>query len=90
VTRGVSAGGRIRDAVALVIVAAGAALWGYGFLGLRRMAWSPIVPEHGRTAVQRTTMYWNFSRAGVALIVVGLVAVAWSFWRHHSRRDESP
>jgi hypothetical protein len=88
VKRGVGPGERIRDAVALAILVAGAALWGYGFLGLRRMAWSPIVPEHGRTAVQRTTLYWNVSRAGVALILVGLIAVAWSFWRHHARRDE--
>ena len=86
-TRRVSAGARVRDAVALAILVAGAGLWGYGFLGLRRMAWSPIVPERGRTAVQRTTMYWNTSRAGVALIFVGLLAVAWSFWRHHSGRD---
>jgi hypothetical protein len=88
VKRRVSPGERIHDAIALAILLAGAALWGYGFLGLRRMAWSPIVPERGRTALQRTTLYWNISRAGAALIVVGLIAVAWSFWRHHVRRDE--
>jgi hypothetical protein len=90
VKRGVSSGARIRDGVALAILGIGAALWGYGFMGLRRMAWSPIVPERGRTAVQRTTQYWHVSRLGVALIIVGLIAVAWSFWLHHSGRDELP
>ena len=88
--RGVGPGDRLRDAIALAIVAAGAALWGYGFLGLHRMAWSPIIPERGRTAVQRTTTYWNFTRAGVALIIVGLIAAAWSFWHHHAGRDKVP
>ena len=88
--RDVSPGGRLRDAVALAILAVGAALWGYGFLGLRHMARSPILPEPGRTAVQRTTLYWNFTRAGVALIIVGLIAAAWSFWHHHAGRDKLP
>jgi hypothetical protein len=54
------------------------------------MAWSPIIAEPGRTAVQRTTLYWNFTRLGVALIVAGLIAAAWSFWRHRAGHDELP
>jgi hypothetical protein len=86
VTRRASRADRIRDLAATAIVVAGAVVWGYGFVGLRRQAAHPASGA-GRTAVAQTTFYWNIARAGAALVVAGVAVVAWSYWRYHAHRD---
>ena len=84
--RSVSRADRVRDAVAAGILAVGVALWGYGFLGLRTIEREPIVVRPGGpTAVEQAVWFWNFTRAGKIVLVVGIVALLWSYWRHHRR-----
>jgi hypothetical protein len=89
VSRPVSAADRGRDLVAVVIFLLGAALYGYGFIGLHGMTARPIVTRPGRTAVQQANIYSNVSRVGILLVAVALVAIVWSFWRHAARRPNS-
>lgn len=86
----VSPADRKRDLVAVSLLVVGAALFLYGFLGLRGMATKPIVAARGHSAVAAADVFWYLSRAGTAVIIAGVIAVAWSFWRHHRRLDEQP
>lgn len=70
---------RRRDLIALLILAAGAAVALYGYLGLHTMASKPIVREPGHTAIQRAISYNNVVVAGWVIIAVGILAVVWSF-----------
>ena len=82
--RPVSRADRARDAIAAAILAVGAALWLYGFLGLRTLEQNPITVEPGGlTAVEQAVWYWNFTRAGKLVLAVGVVAILWSYWKHH-------
>lgn len=85
-----SAADRRRDVAAVVILLAGAALYGYGFLGLHALATKPIVLPRGEFALARFDHFWYLSRAGATLILIGVAAVAWSFWRHRRRRHAHP
>lgn len=70
---------RRRDLIALVILAAGAAIAVYGYLGLHTMASKPIVREAGHPAMERAISYNNVVIAGWVIIAVGILAVIWSF-----------
>ena len=80
---------RRRDLVAGTLLAVGVGLYGYGFLGLRRMGTQPIVAVAGETAVQRTHGFEMFTRAGLAFILVGAIALVWAAWRHRAGRAGS-
>jgi hypothetical protein len=83
----VSRADRVRDAIAGAILALGAALWIYGYLGLRRLEQIPIsVLAGGPTAVEQALRFWNFSRAGRLVLLVGIAALLWSFWQHMRQR----
>ena len=75
----VEPGARRRDLIALVILAAGAAIAVYGYLGLHTMASKPIVREAGHQAIARAISYNNVVIAGWVVMAVGIVAVVWSF-----------
>ncbi|HJU91265.1 MAG TPA: hypothetical protein VJ672_17905 [Gemmatimonadaceae bacterium] len=82
--RSVSRADRARDAIAAAILLLGAALWGYGFLGLRTLEREPIVVRTGGpSAVEQALWFWNFTRAGKVILVVGVAALLWSYWQHH-------
>jgi hypothetical protein len=82
----VSRADRARDAVAAAILALGAGLWLYGFIGLRGIERHPIiVAPGGPSAVEQAIHYWNFTRAGKVVLAAGVVALLWSFWQHHRR-----
>jgi hypothetical protein len=86
--RAVSRADRVRDTVAVAVLAAGGAIWLYGFLGLRTIQRDPIlVAPGGPTAVQQAVHYWNFTRAGAAVALLGVLGVVWSFWRHHRQQQ---
>lgn len=78
-TQHVEPAARRRDLVALVILAAGAAIAVYGYLGLRTMASKPIVREAGHQAIERAISYNNVVMAGWVIIAIGILAVVWSF-----------
>lgn len=85
--RPVSRADRARDAIAAAILALGAGLWLYGFAGLRGIERDPIiVVPGGPSAVEQALHYWNFTRAGKIVLVAGVAALLWSYWRHHRQR----
>jgi hypothetical protein len=75
----VSPAARRRDLIALLILAAGAIVASYGYLGLHHMAALPIVRVRGQTAMARAIGYTNIVRTGWAVIAIGIAAVVWSF-----------
>jgi hypothetical protein len=85
-----NAADRRRDKIALGFLGVGAFLYGAAFLGMHTMAVVPIVPVPGHPAIAHFTRLWLMSLAGLALIGVGGVAMAWSFGRFHARRHEAP
>ena len=70
---------RRRDLIALLILAAGAAIAVYGYLGLHTMASKPIARVAGHPAMERAISYNNVVIAGWVIIAVGILAVVWSF-----------
>lgn len=88
-TRAVTAAERRRDRFALAIVGVGSFLYVAAFLGMRTLAEVPIVADPSHPAVVRFTNLWYLSKAGIGIILVGGAAMAWSFWRHHSRVPET-
>jgi hypothetical protein len=90
VTPAVSAAERKRDRIALALLAAGAFLYGASYLGMHNMAEVPIVMVPGHMVVTKFTRLWIMSLLGLALLIAGGVAVAWSFAHHHARRKEIP
>lgn len=89
-TPAVSAAERKRDRIALALLAAGAFLYGASYLGMHNMAEVPIVTVPGHMVVTKFTRLWIMSLLGLALLIAGGVAVAWSFAHHHARRKEIP
>ncbi len=86
--RAVSRADRARDTVAVAVLAVGGAVWLYGYLGLRAIRREPIiVVPGGPTAVEQAVHFWNFTRAGAAIAVLGVLAMIWSFWRHHRQQQ---
>lgn len=79
---------RRRDLIALVILAAGAAIAVYGYLGLHTMASKPIVREAGHPAMERAISYNNIVIAGWVIIAVGILAVVWSFMANRRSTHE--
>lgn len=77
---------RRRDLIAGVLLAAGVAVYAWGYVGLRRMGTRPIVRVAGETAVQRTYGYEIDTRAGLVLVAAGIVALLWAAWRHRAAR----
>ncbi|HSC31269.1 MAG TPA: hypothetical protein VLD17_06075 [Gemmatimonadaceae bacterium] len=75
----VSPAARRRDLIALLILAAGALVASYGYLGLHHMAAAPIVRVRGQTAMARAIAYTNIVRTGWGMIAIGIAAVVWSF-----------
>jgi hypothetical protein len=90
VTRPVTAAERKRDRIALGLLAAGLVLYGTAFLGMRTMAEVPIVARPGHPAITHFTNLWLLSLAGIALVGIGGIAMAWSFWRYLTRRTGTP
>jgi hypothetical protein len=89
VTRAVSAAERRRDRIALGLLVAGIFLYGASYLGMHNMAEIPIITVPGHLVVPKFTRLWLMSLLGLALILAGGVAMAWSFTRYHARRKDA-
>jgi hypothetical protein len=87
VSRPVSSAARLRDGAAMLLLLGGAGTWLYGYLGLYDIRTRPIALSPGETAVGRAVHFWYFTRAGAAIVVAGIIAMAWAFWMH---RREKP
>ena len=79
---------RRRDVIAMTILAVGAAVAAYGYLGLHVMATRPIARVAGQTALERAMSYNVVMYAGLGIVLRGIGAVIWSFWRF--RRPAQP
>ncbi|MFN2398698.1 MAG: hypothetical protein ABR543_08710 [Gemmatimonadaceae bacterium] len=84
---------RARDIGAAVLMFCGAALYGYSFLGMRAVSRLETQGQRNamldstESAVSRTDYYWMYSRAGIALFVIGLMVAGWAAWRHHRTKQ---
>ena len=80
--------GRLRDLAAALCLVAGAALWLWAAAQVRALSLADVQPPPGRTHVQeldrRMAPLTTLSRAGIALVVVGVGLGVWSFLRHRS------
>jgi uncharacterized membrane protein YidH (DUF202 family) len=87
VSRRISSADRVRDLIALVILLAGAALAGHGWLHLREMSHDHIVRHAGQSALQQADHYYSLTRTGVLIMLAGVGAMAYSSWRYARARD---
>jgi hypothetical protein len=89
VTRAVNAADRRRDRFALAIVGVGMFIYVASFVGMRKLANVPIIPDPSHPAIGRFTNLWYLSKARIGLVLAGGVAMAWSFWRYYARAPEA-
>lgn len=78
---------RVRDAVALAFVVAGAVLILVSHAGMRRLATQPIVVAHGEFAIVRFERYSTVERWGFVVGAVGVAIGIASFVLHARRRE---
>jgi hypothetical protein len=89
VSRVVSRADRGRDAVAMLVLLAGAALYSYAWLGMHNLATKQLAIPKGIAAMRYFDTYWQMSRIAIVILLAGTAALAWSFWRYSGRHDKS-
>ena len=85
----VSGSERLRDVAAALLVVGGASLYLYAYSGMRSVMLNPVPAPREEWVLQRYARLWNLSRAGIALLVLGMLVAAWSYWRLRQRRLDS-
>lgn len=88
-SRVVTRADRTRDAVAMLVLLAGAALYGYAWLGMNNLATKQLVIPKGIAAMRYFDTYWQMSRVAIVILLAGAAVLAWSFWRYSGRIDNS-
>jgi hypothetical protein len=73
------------DALAVVILALGLAMYAYSYWGMRQIIAGRVVADPGRLLVEKTDRYRRLGNLGLAVAAGGLV-VAVASAVHHSRR----
>ena len=79
---------RARDAVALVLVAAGAGAYLVAWRGMQQLAERRLPAEQGELLLPQWSSYHTLSRLGIAGMVAGVAVAAWSF--HRLRQSAAP
>lgn len=80
---------RTRDAVAILILLTGAALYGYAWLGMHNLAAHRLVVPTGEASMRYFDTYWQMFRLARVILLAGAATLAWSFWRYSGRIDKS-
>jgi len=88
VSAGVTAADRRRDSIALAILAAGAFVYLYAFIGMRALTTARLVSIFPHEQELRFNRLWELSRLGLLLGAVGALAMAWSYARYRMRPTE--
>lgn len=88
-SRVVTRADRTRDAIAVFILLAGAALYGYAWLGMHNLATHHLLVPKGAAYMRYFDMYWQLFRIARVVLVAGAALLVWSFW-HYSRRVDKP
>ena len=80
---------RTRDAMSMLVLLAGFALYGYAWWGMRGLATKQLVIPKGIAAMRYFDTYWQMSRLAILVMIVGTAAIAWSCWSYSRRVDPS-
>lgn len=88
-SRVVNRADRTRDAIALAVLLAGAALYGYAWMGMHNLAQHLLTIPKGVPAMRYFDTYWQMSRVAILVLLAGAATIGWSFWSY-SRRVDTP
>ena len=80
---------RARDAISMLVLLAGFALYGYAWWGMRALATKQLVVPKGIAQMRYFETYWQMSRLAILVMIAGTVAVSWSSWSYAKRVDPS-
>ena len=80
---------RSRDLVAMLVLLAGAALYGYAWYGMHNLATKQLVIPQGAPYMRYFDAYWKMFLLSKLFLVAGAAALVWSFWSY-SRRADTP
>jgi hypothetical protein len=75
-------GDRLRDGLALLLVALGVALVLVSNAGMHRLATQPIVVAHGEWAIAQYDHYRRLGMLGYVAAIAGIATGIWSYLRH--------
>ncbi len=91
-TRVVSRADRVRDAIGVVLMAAGAALYAFAYVGMKRGSTKAVVVSSFRfDNINEYNRYWAYSYYAMYLFVLGIGIALFSAWLHtRRRRRQSP
>ena len=78
---------RTRDALSMLVLLAGVALYGYAWSGMRNLATKQLVIPKGIPSMRYFDTYWQMSRLAILVMIAGSVAVVWSCWSYSRRVD---
>jgi hypothetical protein len=78
---------RTRDAISVLVLLAGFALYAYAWWGMRGLARKELVIPKGIAAMRYFDTYWQMSRVAILVMIAGTLAIAWSCWSYSRRVD---
>ena len=78
---------RPRDAMSLLLLLAGFALYAYAWWGMRGLATKQLVLPKGIAAMRYFDTYWQMSRVAILVMIAGTIAIIWSCWSYSRRID---
>jgi hypothetical protein len=87
VSRVVTRSDRTRDALSMLVLLAGFALYAYAWFGMRNLATKQLVIPKGIASMRYFDTYWQMSRLAILLMIAGTAAIAWSWWSYSRRVD---
>lgn len=73
--------GRVLDALALLLIAGGVALYGYAHVGMRALELERIARVPGHMLMEDFDRYWRLSRVALSLAGLGVLAGTVSYFR---------
>ena len=86
-SRVVTRADRTRDALSVLLLIAGFALYAYAWWGMRGLATKQLVIPKGIPAMRYFDTYWQMSRLAILVMLAGTAAVLWSAWSYAKRID---
>lgn len=86
--RGITRADRLRDSAVIALLAGGVALYLYAYRGMAALSLEgSITVRPGEKAFDQWMRYYYLSRAGMWLVVAGVVVGIWAFWRYRKNRE---
>jgi hypothetical protein len=78
---------RTRDAVSVLVLIAGVALYAYAWWGMSGLATKQLAIPKGIPAMRYFDTYWQMSRLAILVMLAGTAAIVWSCWSYSRRID---